>query len=207
MGRTRATYDRVAEAYADRFVDELDGKPIDRALLGLVAEDVAARGGGRVADLGAGPGQIGAYLRERGAEVVALDLSPAMAGIARKRLGLPATAGDLTALPFASDSLSGATAFYTLIHLEDRSVTAATKEIARVLRPGGVVLVAVHIGDQVVHLDEWLGAQVDVDFRFFTTDDLVGHLVAAGLQVESVTERAPGPGEAETHRAYVLARR
>ena len=62
-GTVRVSYDRVAERYADEFVDELAGKPIERALLGLVAEDVARGGGGRVADLGAGPGQIGAFLR------------------------------------------------------------------------------------------------------------------------------------------------
>ena len=56
-------------------------------------------------------------------------------------------------------------------------------------------------------LDEWLGEEVDVDFRFFATDDLVGHLGDAGLRIEAVTERAPGAGEVETRQAYVLARR
>jgi SAM-dependent methyltransferase len=160
-----------------------------------------------VADLGAGPGQIGALIRDRGTTVVALDLSPAMATIAHERLGLPAAAGDLTALPLASGSVAAITAFYTLIHLEDPAVAQATREIARVLRPGGAALVAVHLGDEVVHLDEWLGEEVDVDFRFFATDDLVGHLGDAGLRIEAVTERAPGAGEVETRQAYVLARR
>jgi SAM-dependent methyltransferase len=203
---TRVSYDRVAEAYADRFLDELEGKPIDRALLGLVAEDVARSGGGIVADLGAGPGQIGAYVRERGAKVVSLDLSPAMAMIAHRRLDLPSTVGSLTALPVATGSLAGATAFYTLIHLVDADVARAAAEIARVLRPGGVVLVAVHLGDEIRHLDEWFDAPVDVDFRFFTTAQLVDQLTAAGLAVEAVLERAP-QAEESTRRTYVLARR
>jgi hypothetical protein len=37
---TRASYDRVAEAYATKFFAELRGKPLDRALLGCFAEQV-----------------------------------------------------------------------------------------------------------------------------------------------------------------------
>jgi SAM-dependent methyltransferase len=206
-GAIRTSYDRVAERYADELIDELDHKPIDRALLALVAEDVARAGGGTVADLGAGPGQIGAFLREQGAGVVALDLSPAMAAVGRRRLGLPAVAGSLTELPLATGSLAAATVFYALIHLDDAALPVAAAEIARVLRPGGVVLAAVHIGEQVEHLDEWWGEPVDVDFRFLPTQALVDLLTGAGLHVEAVLERAPNGIEADTHRAYVLARR
>jgi SAM-dependent methyltransferase len=201
------SYDRVAGRYADELIDELDGKPLDRALLAVVAEEVERGGGGIVADLGAGPGQVGAFLRAQGPAALALDLSPAMATIARHRLGLPAAAGSLTALPLAGGRLAAATVFYALIHLDDAGLRAAAAEIARVLRPGGVVLAAVHLGDEVRHLDEWWGEPVDVDFRFFAVDDLVELLSGAGLEVEAVVERASNGVEADTRRAYVLARR
>jgi SAM-dependent methyltransferase len=202
---TRAAYDQVAERYADQFVDELDRKPVDRALLALVADEVARAGGGAIADLGSGPGQIGAHLRDRGATVVAVDLAPNMVAIARRRLGLPAAAGSLTALPLATGSLAAATVFYTLIHLDDAGLEAAVAEIARVLRPGALLLASVHVGEEVHHRDEWWGHPVDLDFRFFPVGSLVEWLAAAGLDVEAVTERVPGPDET-TRRAYVLAR-
>jgi SAM-dependent methyltransferase len=205
-GSVRASYDRVAERYADEFVDELAGKPIERALLGLVAEEVARGGGGPVADLGSGPGQIGAFLREHGCDALALDLSPEMATIAHRRLKLPAAAGSLTALPVASGSLAAATAFYCLIHLDDAGLDAAAAELVRVLRPGGIVLVGGHLGDETRHLDEWWDRPVDLDFRFFRTSALADRLTAAGLHVEMVTERAPQPQES-TRRVYLLARR
>ena len=43
-------------------------------------------------------------------------------------------------------------------------------EIFRVLQPGGVFLFTYHIGEEVIHLDEFLGKVVDVDFMYFKTD-------------------------------------
>jgi trans-aconitate methyltransferase len=71
-----ATYDVVAEEYAAAFSDELDAKPFDRELLDGLAREVAGRG--LVCDLGCGPGQIGAYLAQRGCDVVGIDISPGM---------------------------------------------------------------------------------------------------------------------------------
>jgi SAM-dependent methyltransferase len=202
----RRSYDRVAGRYADELIDELGYKPLDRALLAVLAEDVRGRGGGLVADLGAGPGQVAAHLRDLGAEALALDLSPEMAAIGRDRLGLTTVAGSLTALPFRDGGLAGATAFYCLIHLDDAGLDATLPELARVVAAGGPLLVAFHTGEEVRHLDEWWDEQVDVDFRFLQPGPIAERLERAGFVVEAVLERAPYPDEADTHRAYILAR-
>src|SRR4051812_39438475 len=80
--RVRATYDAIAEPYARALSDELDGKPIDRALLDSFAELVS---GGQLLDLGCGPGHVTGYLAERHPDVRGLDLSPEMIRIARER--------------------------------------------------------------------------------------------------------------------------
>lgn len=206
-GSVRRSYDRVAGRYADALIGELGYKPLDRALLGVVADDVRERGGGVIADLGAGPGQVAAFLREQGAEVVALDLSPAMAAVGRERLGLAAVAGTLTALPFRDGALAGAAAFYCLIHLDDAGLDRAPAELARVVAPGGPLLVAFHTGDEVRHLDEWWDQPVDVDFRFLRSGPITERLERAGFIVEAVLERAPYADEADTQRCYLLARR
>jgi len=96
---TRLSYDRVAAEYAARLNDELTHKPLERALL----DAYATRASGPVCDLGCGPGQVGAYLRSRGARVVGVDLSHGMAQQARRlHPDLPVAQADMRALPFAA---------------------------------------------------------------------------------------------------------
>ena len=66
---TRRSYDAVAARYSREIGGELAGKPADLALLDRAA---AAGSGGIVADVGCGPGQVGAYLAGRGARVVGI---------------------------------------------------------------------------------------------------------------------------------------
>ena len=72
----RESYDRLAEEYANRIADELQHKPLDRELLDRFARDV--EGLGEVCDMGCGPGHVARYLRDAGASVFGLDLSPGM---------------------------------------------------------------------------------------------------------------------------------
>jgi hypothetical protein len=76
-----------------------------------------------------------------------------------------------------------------------------------VLRPGGPLLVSFHVGTEVRHLTEWLGHQVDVDFHFLEPDEVAEALRDAGLVPYARLERHAHPGEVETRRAYLLARR
>jgi SAM-dependent methyltransferase len=205
----RRSYDVVAEPYAAAVDRELDHRPLERALLAALAElaglDAAP---GIVADLGAGPGHVARHLRQLGLPAVALDLAPGMASVARHRNGVPAAAGSLTALPLSSSSVAAAVVLFAWIHLTDDELPLAAVELARVLRPGGVAVISFHIGDDVVHLDEWHGHAVDLDFRFLRPEVVTMVLAAAGLSVEASLERAPVPDvEAPTRRCYLVARR
>jgi SAM-dependent methyltransferase len=203
------SYDRIARQYAEEFDGELAHHPLERALLGALPElaglDVSP---GVVADLGAGPGHVARYLRGAAVPTVAIDLAPAMAAEAHHRNRVPSAAGSLTALPVADGSLAAAVVFYAVIHLDDDGLADAAGEMARVLRPGGVALVSIHIGDEVRHVDDWHGEPVDLDFRFLQPGTVRRVLAEAGLAVEAILEREPIPDvEAQTRRAYLLARR
>lgn len=204
-GEVRASYDRVAEEYARRIAGELAHKPLDRELLDRFAERV--RGAGPVADVGCGPGHVARYLAGRGVDVFGLDLSPAMVEQARAlHPGVPFRVGDLTALQDGDGAWAGAVAYYSLIHLPRHSVPAALRELARVIRPGGPLLVSFHVGDEIRHMDDWWGHPVRLDFVFFGVEEMAGYLREAGFVVEVVTEREPYPEvEAQTRRAYLLA--
>ncbi len=208
LAKVKAAYDAVAPAYAGQFLHELDGKPFDRALLVGFAELV--RGQGAVADLGTGCGHVARLLKERGVDAFGVDFSPVTVAHARalhRDVGLELREEDFLALHLADGALAGATAFYAYVHLDPADLPAAFGEVARVLRPGAPFLVGFHLGDERFHVEEWLGARVGIDWRFFPMATVVGAIEGAGLAVEARVERAPYASEYPTNRGYVLARR
>lgn len=202
------SYDRVAGDYAKQFRDELDKKPFDRKMLDWLVEKVGGRG--VICDMGCGPGQIARYLHGQRVKACGVDLSPAMVQQARSaNPEIPFQRGDMLALAdVAGNSYGGLAAFYSIVHIPRQKVMQALQEFKRVLCPERVLLLAFHIGREIKHLDEWWGKEVSVDFLFFETEEIKGHLKAAGFEVEEVIERDPYPEavEYQSRRAYIFAR-
>ena len=213
MGRfltadTRLTYDTVARRYAEEIAGELEDKPFDREFLDRFA--TAVKGRERVVELGCGPGHVAAYLAASGVDISGLDLSPGMVAEANRLFpGLEVVVGDMLALPFGDATLGGVVAFYSIIHFDDDQLAIAFSEMARVLADGGLVTLAFHIGDEVVHREQWWDMPVVLDARFLPTEHVTVLLVKAGLEIESVEERAPYAPEVEyqSRRAYIVASR
>jgi ubiquinone/menaquinone biosynthesis C-methylase UbiE len=202
----RRSYDAVAEKYAASFGDELARKPLDRALLACLIEQAAP--GAPIADVGCGPGHVSAWLTSHGSSAVGIDLSPAMVAVGRREYPeVEFREGDLLDLPAADGEFGAVVALYSIIHLEPAQLPRALQEICRVLRPSGLALVAFHVGSEVRHLDQWWGVEVDVDFRFLEMPHVAEVARHAGFAVEAQLERISYPGEAETRRGYLLARR
>jgi SAM-dependent methyltransferase len=169
----------------------------------------ARTGRPRVWDVGSGPGHVTAFLAGLGLDAAGIDLSGQMVAQARARHpDLEFSAGSMTALPAPDGSWDGLVCFYALIHMiEDADVRTALAEFGRVLADGGLLLLAVHAGEEVRHSQEWFGAPVDVSFRFFDPGWLSAELDRAGFAVEALTRRQPYPdAEVATERAYFLAR-
>lgn len=87
----------------------------------------------RVLDVGSGTGAVAAALSAAGARPVAIDRSPGMAAHQSGRW--PVAVGDVVALPFRTGSFDAALAGFLLNHLAPEP---ALRELARILRPGGV---------------------------------------------------------------------
>jgi SAM-dependent methyltransferase len=215
---TRASYDRIADEYVSHVYDELRHKPFDRALLDRfaasvggpveVGECVDARPD-PIVDLGCGPGQVGRYLHDRGLAVSGVDLSPAMVERARAlNPGMAFEVGDLRALPYRDGTIGGLVAFYSIVHVPRADLVATLCEWARVLRSGGRLLLAFHVGDEVRRVEELWGQPTRLDFVFFGVPEMRAAREAARITVDEVAEREPYPDvEAQTRRAYVLASR
>jgi ubiquinone/menaquinone biosynthesis C-methylase UbiE len=100
----------------------------------------------RVLDVAAGPGSLVIQAAQRVSEVHALDFSSEMlahlnARAAEARLGnVVAREGDGQALPYADASFTAAFSMFGLIFFPDRA--RGLRELARVLRPGGRVVIS-----------------------------------------------------------------
>lgn len=149
------------------------------------------------------------YLHERGAHVIGVDLSAQMIEQARQlNPEIEFLQGNMLALDAENEAWAGIAAFYSLIHIPREEVVTALHELKRVLQPGGLLLVAFHIGMEVLHLEEWWELPVSVDFVFFPASEMQAYLQAAGFLIEDLIERPPYLGvEHQSRRAYILARK
>jgi ubiquinone/menaquinone biosynthesis C-methylase UbiE len=201
-----ASYDRVAQEFADEFFGELARKPFDCQLLDEYAEMLGGKG--RVCEIGCGPGQIARYLKDRGTNMCGVDLSQQMVEHAR-RLNSDITfeKGDMRQLTsFPDASLAGVVLFYSIIHLKREDVPSALKELYRVLEPGGKALISFHGGEGELHRDEWYEKPVSIDVTLFEAPEMATFLESARFTVERMFERKPYDFEYPTPRMYVLAR-
>ena|ERR1035438_2134723 len=204
----RESYDRLADEYARRLFNELQHKPLDCKLLDRFAAQVAGRG--PACDIGRGPGQVARYLRDAGTEVFGLDLSLQMLEEARQlNPDISFREGDMLALNLPDGALSGIAAFYAIVNIPLPSLPRVFQEMERVLQPGGLLLLAFHTGDEVLHEEELWGRRIAMDFFLFMPAAIQQQLEQAGFAIEEVIERNPYAPDVEyqSRRAYIFARK
>lgn len=204
-------YDRLAAPYAAVLGDELVGKPFDRWLLDRVAAVAAGEQG---LDVGCGPGHVAAYLAEGGVRMTGLDLSANMVAQARSRypeLTLLQGSFVVPPMPRGADPRNPGwalvTAWYAIVHLAESELAPTISALARVLRRGGRLALATHVGNEVRHPGAVCGVASDLDFVLHEPAAVVAAMEAAGLVDLEWYRRSPLPQEASTERLYVLGRR
>jgi ubiquinone/menaquinone biosynthesis C-methylase UbiE len=143
---TRATYDRIAQRYAERQeVDQTNGpslfEELEAAFLLRVPND------GIVLDVGCGPGLDGVRIIERGRRVVGVDVSWGMLTIASPKLNGRVLQADMRALPVGARSVDGVWAVASVLHVPASDTLGTLGEFERVLRRGGALALVTAVDD------------------------------------------------------------
>jgi len=200
-------YDTVASEYAAKFCGEHEKKPMDRVILYRFSQEV--EGKKPIWDFGCGPGQTTQYLRNLGVEISGLDLSEKLIEQANiMHPGITFRKGNILDLEFKDESIAGIVAFYAIVHFSQDQLQKAFREIFRVLQPGGKFLFTYHIGEEAIHLSEFLGKDVEIDFMFFKTEFIFISIEDTGFDDIEIIERDPYPEvEYQSRRAYVFAKK
>lgn len=158
--RQRRVWERMAPRY-DRMIASAE-----RRLFAGIREWVGQRAHGRVLEVAVGTGRsLGHYPPD--AELVGIDLSPGMLAFARERARnsgrrIELREGDAERLPFASASFDSVVCVLALCSIPRPDVAIA--EMARVVRPGGSVILVDHIGSSAapVFAAQWLVERVTI---------------------------------------------
>jgi SAM-dependent methyltransferase len=186
----RESYDRIADEYARRIYHELERNQFDREILSRFANEV--RGRPRCLRYGLRPGHVTKFLQSLGSNVFGLDISSKMVEQARRLNPCGVfDVGDMLALDLPDGRLAGIVGFYAIVNIRKKSLPTMFWEMFRVLRAGGLLLLAFHIGDEAAHYDQLWQCPVSLDFLYFQPAEIRGLLEATGFTIEQVVEREP----------------
>ena len=133
-----AAYDARAAEYVDVAGDIAQMDAADRTLIARWRDATT----GPLLDAGCGPGPWTSFLHDGHRDVVGVDISEQFIEAARERHPhLRFDVGSFRALPYEDATLGGILAWYSLIHTPPADLPAVFAEFARVLAPGGALLI------------------------------------------------------------------
>lgn len=185
-----AAYNALAAQYVEVAgdIDQMD--PRDRALIARWRDETP----GVLVDAGCGPGHWTNFLHDGDRDVIGIDLSAEFLTVARGRYPhLRFVADSLRDLPLDDASLGGILAWYSLIHLPPADLPAVLAEFARVLAPGGSVLIGYFDGEP----GEQFAHRIAPAY-FWSPASLEPLLATVGFTLTHQERRARDPDEVST---------
>ncbi|MFI5801982.1 class I SAM-dependent methyltransferase [Streptomyces sp. NPDC051561] len=188
-----AVFDALGAEYEQAF----GGAPAHHHSLRLLLAELAP--GSRVLDVGSGTGQpTAATLAAAGHQVLGVDVSPVMVGLARKQVpGADFRHADIREMPLEDASFDAVCVYFSLLQMSRAEQSALLRRLARALRPGGHCVVATVPLDVEGVQGVFMGQ--DVRVTSFAAEDFTVVVRQAGLAVTHAdsllfTPTHPGAG-------------
>ena len=185
--QVQAAYDQLVDAYVERnhnAIGDFLTKPIRD-----LSKHVGAQG--NILDLGCGTGRDMALFESQGVNVIGGDLSGGMLTFAQQQVSSPLTMLDMQRIPFTDSVFEGVWSCASLLHIPKADAPAVLREVWRVLRTGGMLILSVQEGDS----ESWDGGYaIDVQ-RFFARyrpAEMQAMLTQTGFVVESLAREMSG---------------
>jgi SAM-dependent methyltransferase len=191
-------YSRRAEEYVELLGTMAAVHPSDRHLVDTWADTIT----GPLVDAGCGPGQWTNHLVQRGLAATGVDLSPDF--IAHAKAHYPQVTFEVEnfdELSATNESVGGVLSWYSLIHHDPHTVHIPLNEFARVLRPGGGLLLGFFVGSVIEEFDHAVIGAYKWPVR-----DLSQQLEAAGFDVIETYSRTSKDARLRPHGAIVAQR-
>jgi SAM-dependent methyltransferase len=198
-------WDAVGPRYLALFRNEFDDKPFDQAVLRDFATGL--RPGAKVLDAGCGPcGHVARILANEGLDVTGVDISQACIRLARTaEPTLRFEVMDMADLSFPDGHFDGIVAYYALHYHPYSELAGVIRELARVLRYGGQLLLVAKEGSGEGWIDDPMDITGKVFWSAWPADDLQSLVAENGFAEVHCQARSPLKHEIDVRRIYLSA--
>ena len=211
VSAARDVFDIAAAGYVQLVGSEISPTtecPNDLALLVDFIGLVKGQNTGQVADVGCGPGRVGAFMADHGLDVIGVDVSRAMLAMASTaHPHIEFKEGRLDALPIESGLLAGAVCWYSIIYTPPDRLGESFDELARVLMPGGRLLLAFQTEGESLHRDNAYGTHLPLTSYRHGVQQVARCLEDTGFEIDTTVLRAPELEHETTSQGFVMATR
>ena len=198
----KVAYDKICAEYARRSFQPDEEEPAEHQILNLFLKQVEEK----VCDVGCGPGHNTCYVRDLGMSVMGVDLSAGMVAEARRRNpGIEFLQASMYHLPVGNASWGAILALHSIIHIPRGEVISVLQEFNRVLRPGGMLLLAFYLGEKTLTRLSWGNVSVEIRYTHFRPTEMEHNLTKAGFMSVANLDLKGFEGSAACR--YVFARK
>ncbi len=199
--QSNPVYDAIAEQYAREFTEPSDY--IDEFLTYLPEY-------ARILDAGCGAGVDAGYMAEKGYTVTGIDQSKEMVRLAQKKFPhIEFRYQDMKEIDFPPDSFDGIVAACSLIHIPKNDVPGVIETFSRILKPGGMLYLAVQGGEQKeLFIPEPLKPDEKLFLNIMSYVEIKNFLEKYEFMIVTKYEREPDrEKELDFTKLFVLARK